>query len=428
MTDLPKGIALTPLNDDWREAPHQVLARARQQCPAYYDDQFGRTLLLNHADVRSVLRDKDHLMDGRKANPGTFPRRFPEFIVADENSMLSLDDPDHRRLRALVSKAFTPRAVAAMRPVSRAIAERLLRRIEGDGPFEFIERFAGPYPTLVISGMLGVGERHQGDFQRWSDTSIRGFFNMLASDAEKAAAVDANAALRDLFQREIARRRRAPGSDLISGMVQAQEAGERLTDDEIVTQCNLLLVAGNVTVADHLGFLLLRLVQHPQQLQRLRQQPSLIPRAVEEALRFDPPVDASARVMGRDASYGGCPVQRGDYAYLSLMAANHDPAVFADPDRFDIERTDQAHLSFGGGAHHCLGAALARLEAAEALAAVLRRFPSLRLDAAGYQVAPTPQFRGLARLWLDPQPAAPAVGVQPGALPDVRQAVTLPMR
>ena len=411
-TELPKGIALTPFNEAFKNAPSKVLAAARERCPAYYDEEFGRFVVLGHDDVRDALRDKAFFMDIRKANEGSFPKRFPEFVVADESSMLSLDDPDHKRLRGLVSKAFTPKAVEAMRPRSRAIAIELLNAIDEREDVNIIDAFAAPYPTMVISDMLGVSRDHRHDFKRWSDTSIRGFFNIMASDEEKQQAISANDNLRELFYREIAARRAHPGEDLISGMVLAQEAGETLTDDEIVTQCNLLLVAGNVTVTDMLGNAILRLLENPDQLALLRQRPELLPNTVEEALRFDPPVDATSRLPNRDIEPSGCPIKAGEYLHLSIYSANHDPDAHPEPDRFNIERDDLHHLSFGGGSHFCLGSSLARIEGQEAIAALLQRFPVFTMATAGYQVAMTPQFRGIEALWIATPQATPARATQ----------------
>ena len=397
---LPKGPMLSPFNPAYMAAPHAVVGAARQRCPVYHDEQYGRYVVLNHDDVRGALRDKGFFVDGRKANPGTFPQEFPEFIVADEKSILALDDPDHGRLRALIAKAFTPKAVEAMRPLAAGIADELLARIDDSEEFDLIEEFARPYPTYVISEMLGIDRTHCEDIKRWSEASVRGGFNFDASAEVLAAAQEANDALSRLFVREIAKRRAAPGDDLISGMVLAQDGDDRLTDEEIVTQCNVLLVAGNVTLTDLLGSAMLRLLENPLQLTRLREQPLLVENAVEEALRYDPPVDAGARIASRDIELSGCPIRRGEFLYLSLVAANHDPAVYPDPDRFDIEREDTHHQSFGGGAHHCLGAALGRLEAQEALLAIMRRFADLALGRGGYEVALTPNLRGLEHLWL----------------------------
>lgn len=402
--ELPTGLALTPFNPAYKDAPYQVVGAARAQCPVYYDGDFGRYLILRHDDVRESLRDKNFCVDARKANADTFPKRFPDFIVADENSMLSLDNPDHKRLRSLVSKAFTPKSVEAMRPRARAIAEALVDQIDGSGPFDLIDAFAGPFPTMVISDMLGVSREQSGNFKTWSDTSIRGFFNVAADDAEKAAALKANESLRELFYSEIRARRKQPGDDLISAMVLAQEAGETLTDDEIVTQCNLLLVAGNVTVTDMLGCGFLRLIQHPAQYTLLRDNPDLMANAVEEVLRFDPPADASVRIPDRDIDVAGCPIKSGEYLFLSIMAANHDPDAHDEPDQFDIQRKDVHHLSFGGGAHFCLGASLARIEGQEAFGAILRRFPKLEFAERGFEIAMTPQFRGVSELWVHAEP------------------------
>ena len=399
-SDLPKGPLLSPFNPAYMEAPHQVLGAARASCPVYHDEQYGRYVVLNHDDVRRSLRDKGFFVDGRKANPGTFPQEFPEFIVADEKSILALDDPDHGRLRALIAKAFTPKAVEAMRPIAAALARELLEEIDTSAEFDLIQEFARPYPTYVIAEMLGIDRKHCEDIKNWSEASVRGGFNFDASEEVLRAAQHANNSLSELFVREIANRRAKPGDDLISGMVLAQDGDDKLTDEEIVTQCNVLLVAGNVTLTDLLGSVMRRLLENPEQMTRLREEPSLVENTVEEALRFDPPVEAGARIASRDIELAGCPIRRGEFLYLSIVAANHDPAVYSNPDIFDIEREDTHHQSFGGGAHHCLGAALGRLEAQEALRAIVEHFPTLSMHPKGFEVALTPNLRGLEHLWL----------------------------
>jgi cytochrome P450 len=393
-TDLPKGIELTPLDERFRTDPYPVLADLRDRAPVHHDTGLRRYVYTRHDDVQAILRDRDFWSDPRKANPGTFSREFLGARDDEEPSMLLMDEPGHRRLRALVSGSFTPAAVERWRPRIRAVVEQVLDEIDGDS-FDLITDFAGPVPTVVIAAMLGIDPARRGDFKSWSDQSVTVGFNPFATAEERAIGERARAQLDAFFTAEIAARRTRPGDDLISDMLQAEADGERLTETEMIRQCNLLLVAGNVTTTDLIGNGVKALLDHPSELAKLRADPALIRNAVEEMLRFDSPVVNSGRIANRDVAVGGCPVRQGESLSTSLAAANRDPAVYPDPDRFDIQRADTHHQSFGGGRHLCLGAHLARAEAQEAILGLLARFPRLR-HGDGYRYHAIPSFRGMA--------------------------------
>jgi hypothetical protein len=392
--DLPQGIELTPLDERFRADPYPVLARLRAVAPVHEDTQLRRFVYTRHDDVYEILRDRDFWSDPRKANPGTFTREFLGSNEDEEPSMLLMDEPGHRRLRSLVSGSFTPAAVERWRPRIRAVVARVLDGIRGE-EFDLIAEFAGPVPTVVIAEMLGIDPARHGDFKTWSDQSVTVGFNPFATAEERAVAEAARASLEAFFREEIGARRAHPGDDLISDMLRAESDGERLTEREMVRQCNLLLVAGNVTTTDLIGNGVKALLDHPDQLARLRERPDLIRNAVEEMLRFDSPVVNSGRIANRDIDIGGCPVHRGESLSTSLAAANRDPAVYPHPDRFDIERADTHHQSFGGGRHLCLGAHLARAEAQEAILGLITRFPGLR-HGSGLRHHAIPSFRGMA--------------------------------
>jgi cytochrome P450 len=215
------------------------------------------------------------------------------------------------------------------------------------------------------------------------------------------SAHEARKALVDFFAQEIAKRKASPSSDIISRMLAADFEGEKLSDDEIISQCQLLLVAGNVTTTDLIGNGVKALLDHPEQLALLCGNPHLIEAAVEEILRYDSPVINGHRVAGERTEIGGCPIDKGECLHLSLGAANHDPEIYTNPEEFLIEREHIAHQSFGGGPHHCLGASLARLEAQEAIMRIIKRFPNLRLSKKGAVQAAVPGFRGLEICWLE---------------------------
>lgn len=395
---VPMGISLTALDERFREDPYPVLADLRRRAPVLHDDQLHRYVYTRHDDVKTILRDKDFWTDPRKANPGTFTRMFLG-NGDEEPSMLLMDEPDHRRLRSLVSRPFTPAAVERWRPRVRETVEQVLDGVEED-EFDLIACFAGPIPTVVIAQMLGIDSTLHDRFKAWSDTLVATAFSPLSSPEQLAARDAAQHSLDEFFAGEIEARRLAPGDDLISDMIRAEEAGETLSTREIVGQCNLLLIAGNVTTTDLIGNGVKALLDNPDQLEKLRADPALIGNAVEEMLRFDSPVTNSGRIADRDIAIGGCPVARGESLSVSLAAANRDPTVYPQPDRFDIERADTHHQAFGGGRHLCLGAHLARLEAQEAVLGLLARYPHLEHSPRGHRHAGVPSFRGMTEFWV----------------------------
>jgi cytochrome P450 len=393
---IPTGVELTALDATFRTDPHPVLARLRRDQPVHYDGVINRWVLTRHDDVERVLRDRTMSLDPHKANEGTYMRLFlpPPGQAAN---MLFSDPPDHTRLRALVNKAFTPRSVERLAPRIRRIIGELLDSVAGCEGFDLVEALAEPLPVIVIAEMLGIDPADRDDFKRWSELDVR-TFNPLLSDEERAAVTSALGE-RDAYLRHVLARRRAePRDDLLSALIAAEEVGDRLDDDEIVTMCELLLVAGNVTTTDLIGNGVWVLLRHPAELAKLRADPSLIDNAVEEILHFESPVVQSVRIPAVDVAIRGCPVRRGESVVVFLAAANRDPEVYPEPDRFDVTRRDAHHQSFGGGVHFCLGAPLARLEARLAIGALLERFPHLRLADEAPVWRAVPVFRGLAKL------------------------------
>jgi cytochrome P450 len=310
--------------------------------------------------------------------------------------MLFADPPYHTRLRGLVSKTFTPRAVEGMAPRIQEIVDELLDAVDGREEFDLIDAFAAPLPTIVIAEMLGVDPGDRADFKRWSDQVVQ-TFNPMISEDERERTAEAALALDTYFRRAIAERRESPRDDMIMGLMNVAEGKDQLSDDEIVRMCNLLLTAGNVTTTDLIGNGVHALLRFPDQLKKLQDDPSLIKNAVEEMLRYDSPVTQSGRTPMQDIEIGGCPIKRGQSVTPQLAAANHDPAVYPEPHKFDITREDTHHHSFGGGVHFCLGAPLARLEAQIAISTLVRRFPNIRLSDQPVEWRRLPSFRGLAR-------------------------------
>jgi hypothetical protein len=390
---LPTGVQLTALDPAFRDDPYPILAALRLRDPIHHDTELGRYVFTRHDDVAAILRSPDHWSDPRKGIEGGFSR---EFLGRgdEEPSMLLMDEPEHQRLRNLVRHPFTPRAVEHWRPRVRAVARRVVDRLE-PGDFELMAAVADPIPTIVIAELLGIDPDQHERFKRWSDTLIKVAFSPMNAPEDLEAAERAREELQRFFLAEIERRRDRPGDDLISAMLAAREAGDRLRDEEIVSQCSLLLLAGNLTTTDLIGNAVMALVAHPDQQAKLRAQPDLMKNAVEEVLRYDTPVTNSGRIAHEDIELSGVKIRQGETLSVSLAAANRDPAVYPDPDRFDVERADTHHHAFGGGRHFCLGAHLARLEAAETLAALLSRFSRLDHGADGHRYAGNPSFRGL---------------------------------
>jgi cytochrome P450 len=395
---VPTGIQLTALDAAFRANPYPILERLRTQEPVHYDAIVKRWVLTEHDDVAAILRDKTYAADARKAIPGTYMALFAP-RDGREPSMLMLDDPDHARLRGLVNKAFTPRAVELLAPRIQQIVDELLDAVAGREGFDVISDFSGPLPTIVIAEMLGIDPADQADFKRWSD-ALGAAFDPAPTPEVQQGLAEASTALNAYLERTIEARRTEPRDDLISAMIAVEEAGDQLSTEEIVTMCGLLLTAGNLTTTDLIGNGVLALLEHPDQMQLLRDDPSKIKDAVEEMLRYDSPVVETARVATRDGEIGGCPIKKGESVLIFLAAANRAPDQYESPEEFDIDRANLHHQSFGGGVHFCLGAPLARLEAQIAISTLVRRFPSLRRAEGELEYRGLPAFRGLVRLDL----------------------------
>jgi cytochrome P450 len=303
-------------------------------------------------------------------------------------SMLDRDPPDHTRLRGLVSKAFTPRVIEQLRPHIQGIVNRLLDKVEGEPGMDLIEQFAYPLPVIVICEMLGVPVADHERFKGWGLDIARGLDAILLPPDSPVAerSMHARHALAAYFRELIAERRAAPRDDMLSGLIAAEEAGDKLTEDELLATCILLLVAGHETTVNLIGNGTLALLRHPEQRKRLQEDPGLITTAVEELLRFDGPVQRTARIPSEDVTFGGKTIGKGEMVMPFIGAADRDPRQFPDPDRLDLGRTDNRHIAFGWGIHFCIGAPLARVEGQIAINTLLKRQPKLALAA-------TPQHR-----------------------------------
>lgn len=406
--DLPAGAGLTARDPAFRDDPDAVYDLLRARDPLHYDAAYGRRVLTRFDDARTVLRAREFGVDARKTLPESYMRRVAGTGVQEargatayEPPLVLLDDPAHRRIRGLMSKAFTPKAVAAMRPTIERLTREALEALPDAGEIDFIAAYAGPLPTRVIAAMMGLPDADWVDLKRWSDAILMGY------DPEREAPVqqrlrEAYLALSALFRDALAARRRAPQDDLISAMVRAQDEQDRLSDLEIISLCTQLLVAGNVTTTDLMGNGLHALLKHPAELARLRAEPALMPRAIDEILRYDCPLTETARIALADTVVSGCPIAKGETLTVALAAANHDPAAFAEPHRFSLDRDASAQLGFATGPHVCLGAPLARLEGEIGLQAFIEKFPALAPGRQSPRRRALPFFRGFESLpvWL----------------------------
>jgi cytochrome P450 len=374
-----------PFLPSYQANPYPAYAALRAAEPVHYSPTLQAWVLTSYAACERVLRDAGAFASNPYLATSDFARTLQaqrrSFPLGEVPTVLSSDPPVHTRLRALVTRAFTPRTVEARRAHIAEIADSLIESAAASaqaGAVNLVDGFAQPLPVIVIAELLGVPAEDRKLFRRWS-AALADQTNLVMAAPAVDAARQATRELADYFDRAVAARRRAPREDLLSALVQAEEAGERLSHDELLAFCILLLVAGHETTTHLIANGTLALLRAPQQLARLATGEVPVPQAIEELLRFDSPVQAVARVATRDVELGGCALRQGETVIVLVGAANRDPARFADPDRLDLARADLHHLSFGLGPHFCLGAPLARLEAAVAFEALLRHVPGLAL-------------------------------------------------
>jgi len=406
---LPGIFELTPLNPEFNANPHTILDRMREQCPVRRDEGAGTFIMTRYADVRGIVSDTTQWRDPDRAEPAAvMTKRIRdervEGINYDEDArrgILLLDDPDHGRIRKPLAQALYKR-VAKSKTLVQEIVDEILDRI-GDKPhFDAMADFALLVPIDVIARILGVDPARLAEFRDWSEDVIQSLNPFRTPEQTQHFVRSANALSQ--YMRELLEiRRKAPQDDLVSDMVALQAEGAPLTDGEISFNLQGLLVGGNLTTTDLIGNGIWLLLTHPEELAKLRADPSLINSTVEEILRYESPVDITGRIASRDMEVGGCPVHKTQSMFLSLRGANRDPEAFPDPHRFDISRKDAPHVAFGGGAHLCIGSPLARLEAQVALATLFGRFPTVRIATpnAPPQWRSLPFFRGLEKLTVE---------------------------
>ncbi len=382
-----------PLDPAFRDDPYPALRRLRELDPVN-ETPLGIWRLTRYDDVVRLLRE---VPAGVRTTDGRLPGVDEAQLGSQREFMLQQDPPAHTRLRKLVSKAFTPRAVEGMRERAVAVVDECLARVEARGELDVIADLALPLPATVICEMLGVPVSDRDRFTEWTAKATHGLAAEIAPPDVLEMAAEAGAALRDYFANLIAKRRESLSDDLLSRLIRAEEEGDRLSASELVSQVMGLLIAGFETTIGLIGNGVRALLLHPGELAKLRARPERIASAVEECLRFDGPIILTVRILHEDAEFGGKTLPRDAMVWALLAAANRDPARFPDPERFDIERSPNPHLAFGGGAHLCLGTHLARMEAQTAIGRLVQRFPRLALESETVEWGPS-LFRVPARL------------------------------
>jgi cytochrome P450 len=378
--------------------PYPIYAHLRLVGPVHRDEVARMCHVVNYSEVQCLLRDSRlaaartslFLSEEQRRDFGALARILPDMMVF-------ADPPRHTRLRGLVIKAFTPRVVEGLRARVQAIVDDRISRATQAGTLDVIADLAIPLPTMIIAELLGVPETDRDSLKVWSD-DVAAF---IGGPVDHNGVIRADRAIRELsvyFGQAVTRWRREPGDNLISRVIVAEEQGDTLTADELLATCVILLVGGHETTTNLIGNGLLALLRHPDQMQRLRNDPALIGQAVEELLRYDSPAQMTTRLATDDLALGGAEIGKGELIKLWIGAANRDPERFSQPDCLDLGRAENRHLSIGYGAHFYVGASLARLEGQVALATLIARFPNLTLTGEPLEYHGTQVFRALKRL------------------------------
>ncbi|MEV6117975.1 cytochrome P450 [Streptomyces sp. NPDC052109] len=374
--------------------PYDVYRRLRDTAPVHRvtgPDGTSAWLVTRYEDVRAALADPRLSLDKRHASAGAY--KGLSLPPALDVNLLNMDPPDHTRIRRLVGRAFTPGRVQRLREPVRRTADRLLDALGPHGTTDLIASYAAPLPITVICDLLGIPQPDRLDFRQWTDTL------MTPDPSRPDASKEAMAAMLGFLTRLLAAKRAEPADDLLSGLIAVRDEGDRLTEDELMSLAFLILFAGYENTVHLIGNAVLTLLQHPDQLARLRKDPARLPAAVDELMRLEgPALLAIRRFPVEDVTIAGVTVPAGETVWVSLSAANRDPARFPDPGRLDLSRDTAGHLALGHGIHHCLGAPLARAETEIALAALLDRLPELALAEPEPTWRPSMRVRGLSSL------------------------------
>lgn len=384
--------------------PYRLYSRMREEDPVYWCEPLQGWLVTRHEDCARVLKDLEHFSAERMQRllalqfPQVSAESCPYSVGFYTQAMLFRDGADHTRQRGYVNRAFVPRALEVYQRLVEATVTQLLEAALARGSMDFHTQFAEPLPAIVISRIIGVSAEDWPRFREWTERVALFFSGAVRTDKDVRATEEATRDFLAYIDWALAERRRQPGEDMLSYMLAGSDLG-RFLPRELRTQVLLLIAAGHATTLDLLGNGLLALLRHPEQLRRLREQPALLPNAVDEVLRHVSPVQITHRVVRQGVELRGQRLREGDVVYVVLAAANRDPRVFKDPDRLDVGRENaRQHLSFGAGAHYCVGWHLAHMEAEVALREVLRHLPGLRLAGEPRWSGAGLMLRGMASL------------------------------
>jgi len=385
--------------------PYPLYDQVRTHDPVHWNQADNTWYVMRYADLMTIIRD-DRLSSERfktmvMSLSEEEKKRYSPFIESVLSWILMSDPPAHTRIRSLVNKAFTPRMIENMRTRIQTLVDGMLDKVQGNGRMDVIADLAVPLPGIVISDMLGVPEEGQPQFKKWSNDIARGLegFDGPVSAIERLDMGQKSLLeLSDYFRGIIKNLKEQPKDNLLNSLVEVEEAGDRLTEQEIVANCVMIMFAGNETTTNLIGNGILALLQNPEQKQLLQEDSGLIGSAVEELLRFDPPIQKTRRTAKVDIDLGGKTIRAGDLIAMCYGSANRDPEQFEEPNRLDITRVDNRHASFAQGIHYCLGAALARIEGPIAIGTLLSRMPGLKLETNEVERNPSLVFWGLKAL------------------------------
>ncbi|MGQ4435041.1 cytochrome P450 [Streptomyces sp. SAS_260] len=399
-------LAFDPWDPAFVSDPYPAYAGLRERGRVTYYEPTDQWLVPRHADVSALLRDRrlgrtyQHRFTHEDFGRTAPPPEHESFHTLNDHGMLDLEPPDHTRIRRLVSKAFTPRTVEQLKPYVSRLAGELVDGLVAKGGGDLLTDVAEPLPVAVIAEMLGIPESDRAPLRPWS-ADICGMYELSPSEETAAKAVRASDEFSAYLRELIAARRKSPGDDLISGMIAAHDEDDvRLTEQELISTAVLLLNAGHEATVNSTVNGWWALFRNPDQLSALRADHSLIPSAVEELMRYDTPLQLFERWVLDEIEIDGTTIPRGAEIAMLFGSANHDPAVFTAPDRLDLTRTDNPHISFSAGIHYCIGAPLARIELAASMGALLEKAPTLRL-AAEPERKPNFVIRGLEGLSVE---------------------------
>ncbi len=377
--------------------PYPTYRRILLEDPVYWSDFFGGWYLMRYKDVADAMQDKR--ISAKRPPISKLPQSEQQNILPLIETLskwiLFCDPPEHTRLRVMFNKAFTPRIIDSMAERIQTLVDELIDGVYEQGHLDIIHNLAYPMPAIVIAQMLGANSEDREQFKKWS-SDLAKFFGMFRIKPEiLTSAKQSILEMKEYFRYILEQRRHTPQDDLMSSLIFAQEKGNSLDDDELLSNCVFLTFAGHETTTNLIANGLLALLENPEQMQKLKDDPSLVTTTVEEFLRYDSPIQRQARIAVTDLEIDGKQISQGQRLFLVIGAANRDPEQFLNPDKLDITRPQNPHLAFGKGTHFCLGAALGRLEAQIAINTIVRRFSDLRLNTDQIEWYENPSLRGM---------------------------------